>query len=462
MRRALGAMAAAMLVSVVLGLGGCAATPGASAGAGLAGGAAPRAGGGELRPPVRETLPNGLKLIVQEHRAADVVAVYLWIAVGIRDEAPDQLGYSHFQEHMLFKGTDKWGPGYIDRAVEGVGGRSNAVTSFDYTTFYMIVPADRLESAVQILADMAFRSTFDPAEIDRERQVIFEEANIEQDNPRTAIVRQLYALAFEGYPYGRPLLGTRPTMNAATRDRVRGYYTQHYAPDNMALVVVGPVNPAAVRAIVERAFGQAAKAGGKRVPIPPAPALTGRVSRDVERPEQQAMLGMAWLAPRADDQTGNAVDLLTTIIAGTESARLVQSLRDRDRLVQNIKMNYSALEGAGIVTLTAQLEAKDIEKVEQEVLAEIKRVQDQGVTEEERQLAITRAESTYAFDRETAEGLAYAFGLAELTWSLDEELKYIDTLRKVTREQIQEVARRWLPLANYVRIGFTPKKAAAR
>ena len=201
---------AAPLAAVSVLLVGCAASQDL-AGAGRSAGTAARAGGDELPPPSRETLPNGLKLIVQEHRAADVVAVYLWIAVGIRDEAPDQLGYSHFQEHMLFKGTDKWGPGYIDRAVEGVGGRSNAVTSFDYTTFYMIVPADQLESAVQILADMAFRSTFDPAEIDRERQVIFEEANIEQDNPRTAIVRELYALAFEGYPLaGRSSARARP------------------------------------------------------------------------------------------------------------------------------------------------------------------------------------------------------------------------------------------------------------
>jgi zinc protease len=204
-------------------------------GAGCAGGGQPsggshttasgaRAGAPEVPPPSRETLPNGLTLIIQEHRAADIVAVYLWIAVGVRDEAADQLGYSHFQEHMLFKGTDRWGPGYIDRQVEGVGGRSNAVTSFDYTTFYMTLPAERLESAIQILSEMAFQSVFDPAEIDRERQVIFEEARIEQDNPRTAIIRQLYGLVFTGHPYGRPLLGTPETMNAATRERVRGYY----------------------------------------------------------------------------------------------------------------------------------------------------------------------------------------------------------------------------------------------
>ncbi|HVQ76412.1 MAG TPA: pitrilysin family protein [Candidatus Binatia bacterium] len=449
----------ALAAALALGLLAAACAGGPAAPAGARGAAPARAVSAELPPPSRETLPNGLKLIVQEHWAADVVAVYMWIAVGVRDEAPDQLGYSHFQEHMLFKGTDRWGPGYIDRAVEGVGGRSNAVTSFDYTTFYMTLPADQLESAVQILADMAFRSTFEPAEIDRERQVIFEEARIEQDNPRTALVRQLYAMVFAGTPYGRPLLGTPPTMKAATRDRLRGYYRLHYTPDNMTMVVVGPVTPADVKGVVQRAFGAQDNSRFKRGAAPPAQPLSGRIARDVERPEQQGMLGMAWLAPKADDASGNAVDLLTTIIAGAESSRLVQSLRDRDRLVQNVKMNYSALAGAGIVTLWAELEAKDLATVEQAVLAEITRIQEQGVTEEERQLAVTRAESQYAFDRETAEGLAFAYGLAELTWSLDEELRYIDTLRGVTREQIQEAARRWLPTANYARIGFAPRKA---
>ena len=169
---------------------------------------APDAAEAELPPPARQVLRNGMRLIVQDHRAADIVAIYLFVGVGVRYETPDQLGYAHFQEHMLFKGTDKFGPGYIDRTVEGVGGRSNAVTSFDYTTFYLSCPSEATATGLELLADMAFRSTFAPEEIGREREVIFEEARIEQDNPRSAIVRQLYGLVFAGHPYGRPVLGT--------------------------------------------------------------------------------------------------------------------------------------------------------------------------------------------------------------------------------------------------------------
>jgi len=422
---------------------------------------APHVADGEedLSPPTREVLPNGLRLIIQDHRAADIVAVYLWVGVGVRYEQPDELGYSHFQEHMLFKGTDRWGPGHIDRAVEGVGGRSNAVTSFDYTTFYMVVPSEALDTAIELLADMAFRSTFDPEEIGREREVIFEEARIEADNPRTAIVRQLYGLVFDGHPYGRPVLGTRATMMAATRERLKEYNRRYYTPENMSVVVVGPVDPRAVRASVAKTFGRMPASGYRPAPVPAPRPLTGGVRREAERPEQQAHLALGWLAPRADDTAGFAVDLLASIMAGAESSRLAQRLRDEERLVSSITMSYAALMGGGILSLRAELEAKDLGRVEQIVLEEIARMQESGPTEEERQLALTRAESEHAFTIETSEGLANAYGIAETTWVLEEELRYVDRLRQVTREQIRDAARRFLSRTDYARLAFMPKKA---
>ena len=421
--------------------------------------AAPRPTGAvHLSPPVRQVLPNGLRLIVQDHRAADIVAVYLYVGVGVRYERPDQLGYSHFQEHMLFKGTDKWGPGYIDRAVEGVGGRTNATTSFDYTDFYIVVPSESMEMAIQLLADMAFRSRFDDVEVRREREVIFEEANIEADNPKTAIIRQLYGLVFADNPYGFPVLGTRPTMNAATGAMLKAYNKHYYTPENITLVVVGPVELPAVRAMVDRIWGVIPATGYKSAPAPTPHPLTAVVRRTVERPEKQAELALGWLAPPSDDPAGDAVDLLATILAGTESSRLARRLRDQDRLVSGVTMNYAAQMGGGIVSLRADLEAENLEKVEQIILEEIARIQESGPTEDERQLAVTKFESQHAFDTETSEGLANAYGLAETTWTLEAELGYVDRLRKITSEQIRDAARRYLSRDHYARIAFAPKK----
>lgn len=448
-RRAVPWLAVALLVSACAGSGASTSSsaPGASAEA-------------DLPPPARQVLRNGLRLIVQDHRASDIVALYLFVGVGVRYETPDQLGYAHFQEHMLFKGTDRFGPGHVDRTVEGVGGRSNAVTSFDYTSFYLVLPSDATAAGIELLADMAFRSSFVPDEVGREREVIFEEARIEQDNPRSAIVRQLYGMVFAGNPYGRPVLGTRQTMQAATQERLRAFNRRYYVPENMTLVVAGPVDPVAVRGVVDRTFGRMPATGYKPTPAPAPAPLAGGVRRTVERDEQQAHLALGWQAPRSDDVNGDAVDLLATILAGTESSRLAQRLRDKERLVSTVTMSYSALMGGGIVSLRAELEAKDLERVERIILEEIARIQESGPTEEERRLAVTKFEAQHAFDTETSEGLAYAYGLAETTWTLDAELRYVERLRRITREQIRDAARRYLSRTDYARLAFVPKPGA--
>jgi predicted Zn-dependent peptidase len=274
------------------------------------------------------------------------------------------------------------------------------------------------------------------------------------------VVRQLYGLVFAGNPYGRPVLGTRETMQAATQERLRAFNRRYYVPENMTLVVAGPVSPATVRGIVDRTFGRVPATGYRAVPAPAPRPLTGGVRRTVERPEQQAHLALGWLAPRSDDPGGDAVDLLTTILAGTESSRLAQRLRDRERLVSTVTMSYAALMGGGIVSLRAELEAKDLEQVERIVLEEIAKMQESGPTEEERRLAVTKFEAQHAFDTETSEGLAYAYGLAETTWTLEAELRYVDRLRRVTREQIRDAARRYLSRADYARLAFVPKPGA--
>jgi predicted Zn-dependent peptidase len=305
---------------------------------------------------------------------------------------------------------------------------------------------------------MAFRSTFDDREVAREREVIFEEANIETDTPKSAIVRQLYGLVFADNPYGHPALGTRPTMNAATGAVLKAYNKRYYTPENITLVVVGPVEPATVRTMVDRIWGGMPRTGYTVTPPPVPSPLAGQVRKTVERPEQQAQLALGWQAPRADDPSGDAVDLLTTILAGSESSRLARRLRDQERLVSTVSMSYSAQMGGGIVSFRAELEAANLDRVEAIVLEEIRRMQESGPTDEERDLAVTKFEAQHAFDTETSEGLAGAYGLAETTWSLDAELGYVDRLRRITNEQIRDAARRYLSRENYARLAFTPKK----
>jgi zinc protease len=412
-----------------------------------------------LPAPVREVLPNGMRLIIQEHRAASAVAIHLWAGVGGRDEAVAERGFSHFAEHMLFKGTDTRPRGFVERDVEAVGGRTNAGTSNDYTFYYLLLPATQARPGIALIADMVLNSVFDPIELGRERDVVFEEMRLNEDNPRTSLGRQLYHLLYQGHPYGRPVLGDADDLRAATRETLRGYYKRHYVPENMALVVVGPVNPAEVRAAAVAAFGALPRTGYVRQPPPPAAPLEGVRARSVERPERQTQLGFAWLAPPLGHPDMAAVDVLGHILGGSRSSRLNQALREKARLVSGISGWYGPLQGAGAVGVTAQLESADPEAVERAILAEIRRIQDDGVTADELARAITASEAEREFSRETVEGLALAYGRAETTWSLEAERSYLDRVRAVTRAQVQEAARRYLTDA-YARLAYMPRGRA--
>jgi zinc protease len=409
-----------------------------------------------LPPPSREVLPNGLRLIIQEHRAADAVALHLWVGVGGRDERPGERGFSHFAEHMLFKGTERRARGFVEQEVESVGGRTNAGTSYDYTFYYILVPAARAIHSIDVLADMAFNSKFDPEELGREREVVFEEVRLGEDNPRSSLFRRLYDLAFDGHPYGSPVLGDPADLRAATQASLRGYYKRHYTPENMALVVVGAVDPAQVRAAAARWFGSVPAAGHERAALPAQPAIHGVRRQTVERPERQGSLALGWSAPSLGQPDMYAVDLLAHILGGSRTSRLNQALRERSRLVSAVNAGYGALQGGGLLTISAQFEPKDEADVEAGILGEVRRIKEEGVSDAELERAVTASEAERAFSRETVEGLALAYGRAETVWSVEEERRYVERLRSVTGAEIREAARRYLT-ASYVRLALLPK-----
>ena len=408
--------------------------------------------------PIRETLPNGVVLIMQDHRAADIVALQLWMRVGSRDEAPRELGLSHYLEHMLFKGTPTRPPGSIDRLIEGLGGTSNAFTSYDFTHYDVLVPAAHVRPALELLADIAVNAAFVPAELESEKKVVFEEMNLTEDDPEKFLSRRLDEVAYEGHPYGRPILGTRELIQALDRERLNAYYKKHYVPKNMTLVVVGPLTAEQVRPLARATFGQLSGPPSPRPVAPPVPPLTGGRRDDVKRPEQQAYLGLAWQAAATGIAAEDipAVDLLTAVLGDGPSSRLNQAVREDKGLVQAIEATYVTRELSGVVTVSARLQPTNLDAAEAAILDVIRRVKADGVTEVERQRVIVTAESSYAFDIETAEGLARSYGQAETTWTLANELAYLGRLRQVTAAQIQAAARKYLSDDAFARVRFLP------
>jgi len=352
-------------------------------------------------------------------------------------------------------------PGSIDTLIEGFGGNSNAFTSYDFTHYDVLVPAAHVRPAMELLADIAVNASFVPAELEAEKKVVFEEMNILQDDPDKFLTRRLSETAYVGHPYGRSILGTREIVRDLTRDQLNAYYKKRYVAPNMVLVVVGPLPVAQVRSLATDVFGRLAATAAPPRPSTPIPSLAGGRRDDVSRPEQEAGLGLAWQAPAtrlaADEIT--AVDLLTYILGDGPSSRLNQTVREDKRLVQSIDASYVTREQSGIVAITARLDAKNLDAAQAAILDVIKRVRAEGVTEDERQRAIITAEAAYAFDIETAEGLARSYGQAETTWTLPDELQYLTRLRQVSAAQIQAAARKYLGDDNYARVRLRPAGA---
>jgi zinc protease len=413
--------------------------------------------------PSRHVLANGARVVIQEHRSSDVVALQLWVRAGGRDETVSELGLAHYLEHLLFKGTATRPGRFIDREVEGVGGRMNAGTSLDYTYYHMVLPAHRALAGIETLADISVNASLDAQVLENEKRVVLEEMRFGEDNPSRFLIRQLYAAAFPGHPYGRPVIGHADVIQRLTREQLLGFYRRYYIPEAFTLVVVGAVQPEEVLAAATRAFARLPRIPSPRLPVA-APTNRHAGRTELTRPVSHIYLALGWLAPKIDHADTPAMDLVVSILGQGRGSRLSQALRERLGLVNTVSSGYSALEGAGLVSLIAQLVPENLEQAEAAVLAEIERLRAEGVTETERRRAVTAAEARRAFLTETAEGRAWAIGQAETIWRLEDELAYADRLRGVSIDQLRSVARRYLDPQRYARVVFTPapKKASTR
>jgi zinc protease len=405
--------------------------------------------------PTRHVLANGIPVIVQEHRGSEVVALQLWVRAGARDESAAELGLAHYLEHMLFRGTTARPGGFIERDVEGVSGRMNAGTSWDYTYYYVTLPAKRLVPGLEMLADIAVNATLDADVLEKEKEVVLEEMRLNDDNPRRRLGRQLYTQLFDGHPYGRQVIGTPELVRGLTRETLTSFYRRHYVPEAFVVVVVGAVDPRQVIATAAATFGRLPRSGVTRLPVSPPPAFRPQ-RQQLTHPGAHAHLGMAWPATRLDHADTPALDLLVSMLGRSRSSRLVQALRERDGLVVNIGASLSAMESAGAVTVSAQLPPANLDRAEAQILAEIRRIRDVGITDVELRRAITAAEAEHEFETETAEGRARALGLAETIWTLEDELAYLTRIRSVTATQVRAVARRYLDPERYTRLALLP------
>jgi len=408
--------------------------------------------------PLRFVLDNGLTLIVQENHATEIVTLQAWVRAGSRDESDEINGAAHFVEHMLFKGTRRRRVGQIDREVEALGGILNASTSFDYTQYYIVAASRYFDRVLDIQADALMHSTFDPQEVERERLVVLEELRRRDDSPSARTFDALYAAAYTVHPYRRPIAGTRALVQEMTRDQLFAFYTTHYAPARTTVVVVGDVSAEEVVRRVRRAYGSWRRPAAPRPPAPPEPPLPSVLRAALEADVRAAYLHMGWPGPSARDPDVFATDVLLYVLGRGRGSRLVRSVQEEQRLVQQISAGFPTALDPTLFTVFAVTEAENLARAEEAILAEVRAVRDRGVGEEELRRAKTLLEGEDAVANHTTRGLATTLGFYATVADLEFALTYRDRIRRVSAEDVQRAARRFLDPQRYAVVLLQPRR----
>ncbi len=329
----------------------------------------------------REVLKNGLTVVTEAMPHVRSVAIGVWLKRGSRHETLREAGISHFIEHMVFKGTRHRSAEQIAEQVDSIGGHMDAFTAKEYASFHLKVLDEHLPLAVEILGDIVLHPLFNPLEMAKEKKVIFEEMSMVEDTPDD-LVMELFSGAFwPDHPLGRPILGTRKSVDRLRRDQLASFFKKVYQPSNILVAAAGHLDHAKVRRLVERHFG--ALRGGRpaTVPRPPRPkaALVTRHKRELE----QVHVCLGTPAYPQGHEARYAVYILNTVLGGAMSSRLFQNVRERRALVYSISSGITSYSDAGNLTVYAGTSLDSLDEVLKLTLHELRRMRDEKVPEPE-------------------------------------------------------------------------------
>ena len=403
---------------------------------------------------ISRTLPNGLSVRIDARGPADVAAVYLWIDVGSGEETEGLWGAAHFVEHLVFKGTESFGVGEVAAAVEDVGGDLNAWTSFDETVFHATVPSAHAPRAVQVLAEMMRTARFDAAELERERAVIVEEIRGGQDEPEMVVGEALYAAAYGPHPYGRPVIGTVASVRSMDRLALMRFYEENYQPANAALVVVGPVDAAAVLAAAERWLGR----GGPRPTrtARPSPSVRTR-RRTVRRGFDTTMVDVGWPVPGVTAREVPGLDLLVGALGGGASSPIEARLRLREGLCVAASAGLDAERDGGMVVVSLHPREGRTDDALAALDDEIARARSGSLTDGDLSRARAQLRAERVFGRETVDGRAHTLAFHLQRFGDPEAWRAYDAaLEAVDATAVRELAQTWLAPERAIRIALLP------
>ncbi|MBW4506758.1 MAG: insulinase family protein [Scytonematopsis contorta HA4267-MV1] len=397
-------------------------------------------------------LDNGLTLIHQHIPTTPVVVADVWVRAGAIIEPQSWDGMAHFLEHMIFKGTPNLPPGMFDTSIEKRGGVSNAVTSYDYAHYSLTAASSYLKDTLPYLAELLLNATIPEEEFFRERDVVLEEIRLCHDDPDWMGYQTLIKSVYPDHPYGRSILGSQQQLMQHSPDAMRRFHSKHYQPENMTLVIVGGIKEKEAWELANKSFVNFRP--GVSCPQPQKIAqspIKGIYRQELSLPRlEQARLLMAWKAPGVEElRSGYGLDLLSVVLADGRISRLVRDLREEQQLVQAICSSFTLQQESSLFTITAWLEAEDLEKVEDLIHLHLEKLQTNGISESELKRAQRQLCNDYAFSTETPNQLTGLYGYYSTIAQVELATAYPYQIQSFTTQELQKLAQKYLSPSDY-------------
>lgn len=411
------------------------------------------------------TLDNGLKVLVKPDHRAPVVVSQIWYRIGSSFEKSGHTGVSHVLEHMMFKGTDRFGPGELSNLVARYGGNENAFTGRDYTGYYQMWEKSRLPMSFAIEANRMTLLNMDSQEFEKEKRVVMEERRMRtDDSPIGTAYERLFATAFLSSPYQNPVIGWRHDLQNLSLEYTKHWYEKWYAPNNATLVVVGDVDPEEVHQLALKHFGQL-----KAKELPTLPDYTeqkpqGEKRITIKEKVKVPQLMMGFLAPSI--KTAQSIDdtyalaMLANVLDGGLSARFETHLVRGEQVAASIGTGYDAVARGDVLfsIMGTPAQGADLDQLETAIFKQIQRIIDVPPTPEEIDRALAQLQAGEVFSEDSVFNQADTLGrlaVIDESWQLANE--WIGHLEKVTPEDIQRVAKQYLHRDRMTLVSLVPE-----
>jgi zinc protease len=421
----------------------------------------------------KNLLSNGLIVFLKEIHTAPLISSWMWYRVGSRDEVTGKTGISHWTEHMQFKGTPQFPASLLDKAISREGGTWNAFTFLDWTTYFETMPADKIELALRLEADRMANSIFDKKEVASERTVIISEREGSESEPLFMLGEAIQQTSFRIHPYHHEVIGDKADLETMTRDDLYNHYRAYYIPNNAVMAVAGDFDTRAMLKRIKELYGRIPKGSTPPRLVRPEPAQHGEVRLSMEGPGETTYIQISYRFPAASNTDFFALSVLDSLLAGptnlnmfgggisNKTSRLYRALVDKEFAV-SISGGSAATIDPFLYTFTLTVHPR--RKPEEALAAldaEIKKVQDKLVSNEEVARAIKQARALFAYGSENITNQAFWMGYAEMFATYDWFLTYLNKLSRVKPKDVQRVAREYFQPQNRVIGTYIPKGAKA-